>query len=99
MNYFKWPRQKAIDFMKENRLLLSDGEIRSQTLRYATGIPGQALAYKTGNLKLHELRDMAKQTLGDKFDIRAFHEAVLNCGAMPLPLLEKHIRRCLKEKK
>jgi uncharacterized protein (DUF885 family) len=98
MNYFKWPRQKAMNFMKQHHLLVSDTEIQTETLRYAAGAPGQALAYKIGNMKMLELLDKAKQTWGDKFDIRTFHDAVLNSGAMPLKLLEKHLR-WFKEKK
>ena len=92
MNYFKWPRQKAMDYLKKHYPLLSDAEIQSETLRYSTGMPGQALAYKIGNMKMWELREKTKKELGDNFQIKAFHDAVLSSGAMPLSVLEKHIQ-------
>jgi len=90
MNYLEWPRSRAVKFMK-NRLLESDTQIHSETLRYSTDIPAQALGYKLGSLKMLELRDKVKKALGDKFDIRKFHDAVLGSGSMPLPILEKHL--------
>lgn len=98
MNALGWPRQKAIDFMKENSLE-SDVQIASETLRYSVDIPGQALAYKTGAAKLWELRRQAEQALGPKFDIRRFHDAVLGSGAMPLTILEKHVDWWIGEEK
>jgi uncharacterized protein (DUF885 family) len=92
MNYYRWPRQKAMDFIREHYPLLSDAAIKSETLRYSTGMPGQALAYKIGNLKMWELRQKAEKALGDKFDIKAFHGAILESGVMPLRVLEKHIQ-------
>ena len=90
MNYLEWPRSRAVKFMKD-RLLESDTLIHSETLRYSTDIPAQALGYKLGSLKMFELRNKVKKALGDKFDIRKFHEAVLGSGSMPLPILEKHL--------
>lgn len=90
MNYLEWPRSKAVKFMRDN-LLESDTQIHTETLRYAADIPAQALAYKLGSLKMFELRDKAKNALGDEFDIRTFHDALLGSGSMPLPILEKHI--------
>jgi uncharacterized protein (DUF885 family) len=98
MNYLQWPRQKAKEFMKKY-LLLSDVEIETETLRYSTGIPAQALGYKIGSLKMWELRKKAEKTLGEKFDIRQFHHAILGSGTMPLFLLEKHVEHFIKKEK
>lgn len=90
MNYLEWPRSEAVRFMKDN-LLESDAQIYSETLRYSVDMPAQALAYKLGSLKIFELREKAKKSLGGKFDIRKFHDAILANGSMPLPILERHI--------
>ncbi len=91
MNYLEWPRSKAVKFMKDN-LLESDTQIHSETLRYSVDSPAQALAYKLGSLKMFELREKAEKSLGDKFDIRKFHDAILANGSMPFPILERHIK-------
>ena len=90
MNFFEWPRSRAVGFMKEN-LIESATQINSETLRYSVDIPGQALGYKLGSLKMFELRDKAQKALGKRFDLRKFHEAVLANGAIPLSILERHI--------
>ncbi len=87
---FGWSRQKAIDFMKENSAL-SEKNIIAEVDRYI-GWPGQALAYKMGELKIQELRKYSEDQLGDQFDIKEFHAVVLGSGAIPLSLLEKHVR-------
>ncbi len=84
-----WSRQQALDYLAGNTAL-SLHEVRTETDRYIAW-PGQALAYKMGELKILELRARAKQELGAKFDIRAFHDAVLANGGVPLPILEKQI--------
>lgn len=80
-----WSREQAVDYMVAN------GQPRdfamSETARYIV-MPGQALAYKIGELKLKELRKKAQDALGDRFDVRAFHAQVLNSGGLPLPVLE-----------
>jgi uncharacterized protein (DUF885 family) len=86
-----WTRQQAMDFMAENTAL-SRHEIRTEVDRYISW-PGQALAYKTGELKIRELRARAERALGPKFDVRAFHDAVLRSGAVPLDILEEEIGR------
>jgi uncharacterized protein (DUF885 family) len=90
MNAFGWPRAKAIAYMKENTLQ-SDAEIETETLRYCCDMPSQALAYKMGMRKLVELREKAKKSLGSKFDIRKYHDAVLGSGSLPLDILERHV--------
>jgi uncharacterized protein (DUF885 family) len=90
MNYFGWSRARAIEFMRDN-VLESDGQIATETLRYSADMPGQALAYKMGALKIRELREKAKAALGARFDIRDFHDWFLASGSMPMTVLEKHI--------
>ena len=84
-----WSRQQAIDYFKANSAK-NEHDITVEIDRYITW-PGQALAYKIGELKIKELRKKATLELGDKFDIRAFHDAVLENGAIPLDVLENHI--------
>lgn len=84
-----WSRQQAIDYFKDNAAK-TETDIVNEIDRYI-GWPGQALAYKIGQLKLLELRAEAEATLGPKFDIRAFHDAVLANGALPLEVLEQKI--------
>ncbi len=93
IHYFGWSREEAIDFMKENSAM-SDHNIRAEIDRYI-GWPGQALAYKTGELKIRELRARCEDKLGKDFDVRAFHDAVLENGAVPLDVLERLIDQWL----
>lgn len=86
-----WSKQQAVDYMLDNTAL-SPGNIDAEVNRYITW-PGQALAYKIGELKIRELRNRAEQALGDRFELRAFHDAVLENGAIPLDVLETHIDR------
>jgi uncharacterized protein (DUF885 family) len=97
MNALGWSRDRAAEFMRDNTLL-SETEIATETLRYAVDVPGQALAYKIGSLKMMELRRKAQQTLGPRFDIRQFHEWVIGSGAMPLRVLEQHVNEETKTK-
>lgn len=90
MNALGWTRARAVAYMKENTLE-SDGEIATEVLRYSCDIPGQALAYKMGSVKIRELRDKAARELGRSFDVRRFHDALLGSGPLPLPVLERHI--------
>ena len=98
MNHLKWPRARAMEMMREHTLH-SETEIQTETLRYATDIPGQALAYKMGELRILELREQARKSLGEKFDIRRFHQAVLGSGALPMSLLEQRINQFVAEEK
>jgi uncharacterized protein (DUF885 family) len=85
-----WSRQQAIDYMTENSVL-AENNIVNEVDRYITW-PGQALAYKIGQREILGLRDEAKQRLGDRFDIKAFHDAVLSNGAVSLPMLREQVR-------
>jgi len=85
-----WTRQQAIDFLAANTAL-SLHEVRTEIDRYISW-PGQALAYKMGELKIRELRALAERELGPRFDLRAFHDAVLANGPVPLLTLEELIR-------
>src|SRR5262249_6578765 len=89
MHAMGWSRQQAIDYMVRNTRLAAN-TIESEVDRYITW-PGQALAYKMGQLEILSLRDEAKQRLGDRFDIRAFHDAVLSNGAVSLPMLHEQV--------
>ncbi len=85
-----WSKQQAIDFMTDNSAL-SAANIEAEVNRYISW-PGQALAYKLGELKIRELRAQATKELGSKFDLAAFHDAVLGQGAVPLDVLEAQIK-------
>jgi uncharacterized protein (DUF885 family) len=89
-----WTRQRAIDYFMANSSK-SEHDITVEVDRYIV-TPGQALAYKIGELKLKELRALATRELGEKFDIRAFHDEVLDSGAMPLDMLEKRVREWVR---
>jgi len=90
MNHLKWERLRAMEFMREYALH-SESEIGTESLRYSADIPAQALAYKMGQIRFLELREQARKGLGDKFDIRRFHEAVLSSGALPMTVLQQHV--------
>jgi uncharacterized protein (DUF885 family) len=86
-----WSREQAIDFMLENSGMTRT-EVVAEVERYIA-IPSQALGYKIGALKIQELRRRAESKLGDRFDIKAFHEQVLSTGGLPLAILEQKIDR------
>ncbi|MGA1462160.1 MAG: DUF885 domain-containing protein [Steroidobacteraceae bacterium] len=89
MHTLGWSRQQAIDFFKDNAAK-TELDIVNEIDRYI-GWPGQALAYKVGQLKIRELRTRATEALGEEFDIREFHDLVLGAGALPLNLLEARV--------
>ncbi len=91
MHSMGWTRQQAIDFVRENTGK-TDQDITVEVDRYIVW-PGQALAYKIGQMKIRELRTEAEKKLGTKFDVRKFHDAVLENGAVPLTVLEAHMKR------
>jgi uncharacterized protein (DUF885 family) len=90
MHAFGWTREQAIDYFRQNAGK-AEHDIVVEVDRYIV-MPGQALAYKIGELKLKELRAFATQSLGPKFDLRAFHDQVLGNGALPLDLLESNVK-------
>lgn len=97
MHQFGWTRDQAISYMLAN-LPKSQLEAEVEIDRYITW-PGQALAYKMGELKIHELREKARTQLGEKFDIREFHDEVLKNGALPLEVLAKNIDQWTRKKR
>ena len=92
-----WTRQQAIDYLA-GHTALSQHEVETEVDRYIS-CPGQALSYKLGEIKIIELRTMAEAELGAKFDIRKFHDALLEIGSVPLPVLEEHIKAFVAEQK
>jgi uncharacterized protein (DUF885 family) len=94
MHHLGWSRQQAIDFMAANTAL-SLHNITSEVDRYIAW-PGQALAYKMGELKIRQLRQVAEELLGDRFDVREFHEVVLGAGALPLDVLDARVQAWIK---
>jgi uncharacterized protein (DUF885 family) len=96
MNAFGWPRARAIAYMRE-REMETDTQIASESLRYSCDIPGQALGYKMGAIKIVELREKARKALGRDFDIRRFHAAVLGSGSLPMTTLERQIDWFIEE--
>ncbi|WP_395945170.1 DUF885 domain-containing protein [Brevundimonas sp.] len=85
----RWSREQAMDYFRQNSLL-SERDIEKEVERYITN-PGQATSYKIGELKIEELRARAEAALGDRFDIKDFHAAVLGSGALPLDVLEDQV--------
>ena len=86
-----WERQRAIEYLRANTAL-GDADIAAEVDRYMAW-PGQALAYKVGQLRILELRREAQAKLGGRFDVREFHEQVVGSGSLPLPVLEAKVRR------
>ncbi|MCW8878949.1 MAG: DUF885 domain-containing protein [Kangiellaceae bacterium] len=89
-----WTREKAIKLLEENSAL-STHNIRTEVDRYISW-PGQALSYKLGEIKIRELRSKAEESLGDKFDVRKFHDAILKNGSIPLGVLEQQINQFIE---
>ena len=85
-----WSRQQAIDYVADNASL-APLDIETEVDRYIAW-PGQALSYKMGELRILQLRQEARQQLGERFDIRTFHDAILSGGAMPIDMLETRVR-------
>ena len=92
-----WTRQQMLDYLAENTAL-SLHEVTTETDRYISW-PGQALAYKIGELKIRELRARAEEALGANFDVRHFHDAVLANGSVPLDILEELIDAWIEEQR
>lgn len=97
MHAMDWSREKAIAYFKDNAAK-TDQDIVNEIDRYI-GTPGQALAYKIGQMKISELRARARRELGPKFDLREYNDAVLETGSVPLDALERHIDAWIAAKK
>ena len=97
MHYKHWTRQQAIDYFLAH-VATTEYNATSEVDRYISW-PGQALAYKIGELKIKELRQRAEKELGPQFDIREFHDAVLLDGPLPLTVLEKQVNAWIASKK
>jgi uncharacterized protein (DUF885 family) len=93
MHSMAWTREQAIQFFKDNTGK-TDQDITVEVDRYIVW-PGQALAYKLGQLKIRELRTKAEKQLGPNFNVRKFHDAILEQGSVPLDVLESHINHWL----
>jgi uncharacterized protein (DUF885 family) len=92
-----WSRQQMVDFFHEHTAM-DDQNIETEVDRYIAW-PGQALSYKMGQMKILELRTRALKELGAKFDVRAFHDAVLDQGPQPLDVLETKVNEWIAERK
>jgi uncharacterized protein (DUF885 family) len=97
MHAMGWSRERASACLRENSAL-AEAEIDFELDRYIAW-PGQALAYKVGEQTILRLRGEAESELGDRFDIRAFHDTVLGAGALPLGLLEQRVRAWIAARK
>ncbi|BFT32130.1 DUF885 domain-containing protein [Alteromonas sp. D210916BOD_24] len=97
MHTMGWTRQQAVDYMMENTAL-SEHNVNTEIDRYISW-PAQALSYKIGEIKIKALRQKAEDELGEHFDVRKFHRAVLENGSVPLFILEQHIDTFIKEQK
>lgn len=91
-----WTRQQMIDYMSKNTAL-SIHEVNTETDRYISW-PGQAISYKIGEIKIRELRKKSEKKLGDKFNIRDFHEVILGEGTVTLSIMEKRVNRYIENK-
>jgi uncharacterized protein (DUF885 family) len=97
LHYKHWTRQQVVDYFHDHSTE-DEPNVQSETDRYMSN-PGQALSYKVGQLEILKLRQYAKDQLGDKFDIRGFHDEVLGAGAVPLDVLENRIHEWVAEQK
>jgi len=98
MNYFGWPRSMAVQFMR-NHMIESEVQIYAESLRYSVRTPAQALGYKIGSIEFAKLRKKTERELGDKFDIKRFHQNLLENGALPLFILKQHVDWYIQEEK
>jgi uncharacterized protein (DUF885 family) len=94
MNVLGWTLEQAREFMRENAFV-SEAEVLSESVRYSCGIPAQALGYKIGDLFFQDLRATMQKELGEKYDVRDFHDAVLRPGCLPLRVVEANVQRAI----
>jgi uncharacterized protein (DUF885 family) len=97
IHYARWSREQAIDYMSSNTGM-AESDVVAEIERYFV-MPGQALAYKVGMTKFLELRDLARAELGDRFDIRKFHNVILTNGSVPLDILEDIVKQYIADEK
>ncbi len=90
MNLLGWSLEQGRAYLRDHTLE-SENQINTESLRYSADVPGQALAYQMGKQRILELRQQAREALGERFDIRRFHEAVLAPGSLPIAVLERHV--------
>jgi uncharacterized protein (DUF885 family) len=95
LHYKRWTREEAMDYMKKTTGM-SDAEVVSEIERYIVW-PGQACSYKVGMIKILDLRERAKDQMGDSFDIRDFHSAVLDHGEPPLFIVEELVDEMISD--
>ena len=95
IHFKKWSREKAMDYMKKTTGM-SDTQVRVEIERYIVW-PGQALSYKIGMLKILELREKAKEKMGQNFNIKSFHSIILDQGIVPLFILEEIINEWIDD--
>ena len=95
MHTMGWSRQQAVNYMMENTAL-SEHNVNTEIDRYISW-PAQALSYKIGEIKIKALRAKAEEALGEQFDVRKFHRAVLENGSVPLFILEQHINKFIED--
>ena len=96
LHYKKWSREQVVQFFHDHSAI-DEVEVQSETDRYI-GDPAQALCYKVGQLKILELRERSKAKLGNRFDIREFHDVVLGAGPLPLTILENRVNNWIASK-
>ena len=97
IHYKRWSREQAIEYLIKNTGMV-ESDVVVEIERYFV-MPGQALSYKVGMTKLLELRDLARAELGDRFDIRQFHNVILTNGSVPLDILEDLVREFIATSK
>jgi uncharacterized protein (DUF885 family) len=97
IHWLSWTREQAIAFLIAHTTL-SKTEAAEEVDRYVV-LPGQALGYKIGEREILDLRERAKAALGNRFDIKRFHDAILNDGGMPLAILDAKIERWIEAEK
>ncbi len=95
LHHYGWSREKAIEYMSSNSPV-AESDVRAEVERYMV-LPGQALSYKIGQLRIQALRDRAEEELGKDFDIRQFHNLLLTGGSMPLDVLEREVDRWIEQ--